>query len=201
MFLAVRTIGLLLLATCTSGLSAQVVSYPGPAGSTHTAAPAAYQQTVGSPESANVDERLQSTPSAEPLPLKAHSPASRADSGKPPSGLQSVATVGGSLALVLGIFFAIAWAIRRASPGSQGTLPGEAFEVLGRGPLANRQQVHLLRCGNKLLLVSVTPTGAQPLTEISDPAEVERLSGLCRQTRSPAASFRQVFRQLEGRNG
>ena len=123
---------------------------------------------------------------------------------KPPGGLQSVTTVGGSLAVVLGIFFLIVWLLRRASPGGLGILPAEAFEVLGRAPLANRQQVHLLRCGNKLLLVAVAGAGAgaKTLTEITDPAEVDRLAGLCRQARpgSPAATFRQVFRQVEDRN-
>ena len=51
----------------------------------------------------------------------------------------------------------------------------------GRAPLAGRQHVHLLRCGSKLLLVSVTPGGAETLTEVTDPAEVDRLAGLCRQ--------------------
>ena len=63
-------------------------------------------------------------------------------------------------------------------------LPTEVVEVLGRAPLAGRQQMHLLRCGNKLLLVSVTPTGAETLTEVTDPVEVDRLSGLCRQAAS-----------------
>ena len=55
---------------------------------------------------------------------------------------------------MLGIFFLVVWLLRRASPRGPAALPGEAFEVLGRAPLANRQQAHLLRCGNKLLLVS-----------------------------------------------
>ena len=116
--------------------------------------------------------------------------------------MQSPAVVGGSLAVVLGVFFLIVWALRRASPNGFATLPGEAFEVLGRAALSNRQRVHLLRCGNKLLLVSVTATGAETLTEITDPVEVDRLANLCRQARSngAAAAFRQVFRQRENRD-
>jgi flagellar biogenesis protein FliO len=93
--------------------------------------------------------------------------------------------------------------LRRTSAAGFGSLPCEAFEVLGRAALANHQQVHLLRCGAKLLLVSVTAAGAQTLTEITDPAEVERLAGLCRQARpsGAATAFRQVFRPAEKSDG
>lgn len=112
--------------------------------------------------------------------------------------LPALATVGGSLAVVLGLFFSLAWAMRRTAPRGSTILPGEVFEVLGRAPLAARQQVHLLRCGAKLLLVSVTPTGTETLTEVTDPLEVDRLAGLCRQAHphSATAAFRQVFQQL-----
>ena len=107
-------------------------------------------------------------------------------------------TVAGSLGVVLGIFLLIAWLFRRAAPQGLTRLPNEAFEVLGRAPLAGRQNVHLLRCGNKLLLVSITPAGTETLTEITDPQEVDRLAGLCRQAgpQSSTAAFRQIFEQL-----
>jgi hypothetical protein len=82
-----------------------------------------------------------------------------------------------------------------------GSLPSEVFEVLGRAPLANHQQAQLVRCGSKLLLVSVNATsgGVRTLTEITDPAEVDRLIDLCRQVRgSRAATARQACRQAEG---
>jgi flagellar biogenesis protein FliO len=122
----------------------------------------------------------------------------RAEAGKPVGGLPSLLTVAGSLAVVLGIFLFFAWVLRRAAPRGSTLLPGEVVEVLGRAPLAGRQQVHLLRCGNKLLLVSVTPAGAETLTEITDPLEVDRLAGLCQQARpnSATAAFGQVFQQF-----
>ena len=188
----VRTIGLILLATYPVGLSAQGVSYPNQALSANDAAPVAYEQPAYG----------QGNVVPEPLPLKSHLPTERKDANKSVGGLQRVVIVGGSLAAVLGIFFFFVWLLRRASPHGQATLPGEAFEVLGRAPLANHQQAHLLRCGSKLLLVSVSATGAQTLAEITDPEEVDRLASLCRQARSssPAASFRQVFRQAEKRH-
>ena len=109
-----------------------------------------------------------------------------------------IASLVGSLALVLGLFLLVAWMLRRTAPKSSAALPREAVEVLGRAPLAARLYVHLVRCGNKMLLVSVTPGGAETLTEITDPVEVDRLAGLCEQNRTGSASsaFRQVFEQL-----
>jgi flagellar biosynthetic protein FliO len=105
----------------------------------------------------------------------------------------------GSLAVVLGLFFLVAWLTRRVRPKGSQSLPKEAVEVLGRLPLAGRQQMHLVRVGGKLLLVSVSPTGAETLTEITDPAEVERLAGLCQMSQpgSISATFRQVLSQFE----
>ncbi|MBN2022553.1 MAG: flagellar biosynthetic protein FliO [Pirellulales bacterium] len=123
--------------------------------------------------------------------------ASRSTSGTR-GGLGMLTTTGGALAAVLGLFLVLAWAMRRAAPRGATALPGEVVEVLGRAPLAARQHVHLLRCGNKLLLVSVTPSGAETLTEIADPVEVDRLAGLCRaaQPGSSTAVFRQVLHQF-----
>lgn len=119
-----------------------------------------------------------------------------------PGGLSSLVTIVGSLALVIGLFLIVAFLMRRATPTANLPLPDEVVEVLGRAPLANRQQVHLLRCGNKLLLVCVTPNGTETLTEITDPAEVDRLAALCRKNNdgSATANFRQVFQQLAWEN-
>lgn len=132
-----------------------------------------------------------------PLPLPPPGSSGRTQQG-PRGGLGSVVTVASSLALVLGVFFLVAWGMRRAAPAGGTALPGEVFEVLGRAPMASRQQVYLLRCGNKLVLVSVTAAGAETLTEITQPAEVDRLAGLCRQAHpnSATAAFRQVFGQF-----
>jgi flagellar biogenesis protein FliO len=142
------------------------------------------------------------TSSTSPI-LKPHTSADHPEAGKKLGGLSSTPTVVGSLALVLGIFFLVVWALRRASPGGLGTLPGEVLEVLGRTPLANRQHVTLLRCGGKLLLVSVGATDTATLTEITDPAEVDRLVDLCHQGRpnGATAALRQVFGRKEGQDG
>lgn len=103
-----------------------------------------------------------------------------------------------SLAVVLALFFLAAWAVRRGMPQAQAKLPGDVIEVLGRTPLAGRQFAHLVRCGNKLLLVYLAPGYAKTLTEITDAAEVDRLAGICRQAhpQSTTASFRNIFQQF-----
>jgi flagellar biogenesis protein FliO len=102
-----------------------------------------------------------------------------------------------SLGIVLGLFLLVAWAVRRGMPRSAALLPRDALEVLGRAPLVGRQQVHLVRCGNKVLLLSVSAASVETLTEITDRAEIERLGEICRQAGAGgAASFRQVFSQF-----
>jgi flagellar biogenesis protein FliO len=135
------------------------------------------------------------------LPLSPNGKKENSLFGKSDGSLPSMISVVGSTGLVLGIFLLLVWLVKRKTPQSLTRLPSEAFEVLGRAPLSGRQQVHLLRCGNRLLLVSVTPGGAETLTEITDPLEVDRLAGLCRQSQpgSSSAAFKQVFEQLASR--
>lgn len=143
------------------------------------------------PDAARASER--------PLPPRG---VTRGATGEKPNGRNlkpagSLATGLASLAVVLGLFLAAAWAVRRAMPAASAKLPNEVVEVLGRTPLTGRQFAHLIRCGNKLLLVHLAPGCAETLTEITDPVEVDRLAGLCRAAHphSATTSFRQVLQQ------
>lgn len=115
------------------------------------------------------------------------------------SPAKTLGTVGGSLALVIGLFLVVSWCLQRGSPKQNQRLPKEAIEVLGQAPLAGRQQMQLVRLGNKLLLLAVTPgSDAKPLAEISAPEEVELLLAMCRQNQrgSATASFQQTLHEL-----
>jgi flagellar biogenesis protein FliO len=114
-----------------------------------------------------------------------------------PSSMPSVVTSVASLGIVLGLFLVFAWFLRRLAPGATTPLPKEVVEVLGQTTLGGKQQVYMLRCGRKLILVSVTAAGIETLTEVTDPIEVDRLAGMClkAQPNSPSNSFRQVFQQ------
>jgi flagellar biogenesis protein FliO len=112
----------------------------------------------------------------------------------------SLSTAGGGLAIVVGLFLVSMWLMRGSGVAKRGggTLPPEAFAVLGRAPLTAQSFAQLLRLGNKLVLVAVAADGAQPLAEVTDPAEVDRLVGLCAKTapHGPSAEFQQVLEQL-----
>jgi flagellar biogenesis protein FliO len=156
-----------------------------------------------------VDERAAtasqhpSTPEAKgPEPLKLSGPTARRDRSAvgptSPAATGSVVTVASSLAIVLGLFFALLWLAKKNMPRGMTAISSEVVKVLGRAPLSGRQQMHLVRIGNKLLLVSVTPNGAETLTEITDPQEVDHLTSLCEreQPGSVTRSFRRVLAGL-----
>ncbi|MEX0936802.1 MAG: flagellar biosynthetic protein FliO [Pirellulales bacterium] len=112
--------------------------------------------------------------------------------GTPRGGLPSLTTALAGLAFVLGLFLLFAWVLKRSLPKSAAPLPTEVVEVLGRVPLAARNFAHLVRLGNKLVLVSISSAGIEALSEITDPAEVDRLAGICEQSRPTSSS--QAFR-------
>jgi flagellar biogenesis protein FliO len=115
--------------------------------------------------------------------------------GVPRGTIYKIAT---ALAIVVGLFLVFAWLLRRGGRSVANTLPADVVCVLGRVPLAARQFADLLHVGNKLVLVASSPAGPATLTEVIDPAEVDRLVGLCRQAdpHSTTKAFEQVFRQL-----
>ncbi|MHB8902872.1 MAG: FliO/MopB family protein [Thermoguttaceae bacterium] len=165
--------------------------------------PASPDETPAAPAGSAADSAPLTTLAAPDAGFPVLAPPETARSGagsQPPrdEAFGATVTVISSLATVLGLFFLTAWILRRTGTGALATLPGEVFESLGRAHHAGRQQVQLLRCGNRLLLVSLTPDSAETLTEIDDPDEVTRLAGLCRanQSGSATAAFRQVLNQF-----
>jgi len=113
---------------------------------------------------------------------------------------KSLYTMGTGLAIVVGAFLLFTWVLRRGGRGrvGRGMLPADAVSVLGRVSLTSKQVAQLLRVGNKLVLVALTPGGAETLTEVTDPVEVDRLMGLCQQNdrHSTTKAFEQVFQSL-----
>jgi flagellar biogenesis protein FliO len=132
------------------------------------------------------------------LTLSARTAAAPAARTASPTAGRAALTTLTSLAVVVGLFLLLVWLQRRTGAGRGLTLPGEVLETLGRVRLNGRQEMHLVRVGNKLLLLAVTAQGAETLTEITDPREIDRLSGICRHSRpdSISASFREILTQL-----
>ena len=133
-----------------------------------------------------------------PLPLAKPGARNKVASGG--GMMPPLMTIGGSLAVVLGLFFVAAWLLKRGMPRGALALPSEVVEVLGSTALPSRQQAYLVRCGSKLLLVAVGTAGSETLTEITDPIEVDRLAGICRQAhpQSATAAFRNILQQFGG---
>ena len=137
----------------------------------------------------------------EPLPLappKRH--AAHGVPGTPAAPGRMLTTVLTSLSVVLGVFLLLVWMARRGRARGRGTLPFDVVETLGRAPLTGRQEMQLVRVGHKLLLLSVTPTSAETLTEITDPDEIDRLSQICQQHSAGSMSdaFREVLSEWRG---
>jgi flagellar biogenesis protein FliO len=150
-------------------------------------------------EQASFDQPIgDASPAREPLKINPPSDAQRLDRPEAQSPGGALATVLGSLGIVLGVFFAVVWFTRRALPKAAAALPTEAVELLGRTPLSPRQNMHVIRFGGKLLLISATQSGAETLAEIDDPEEVTRITGICKQNQpgSISSTFRQVLSQL-----
>lgn len=118
---------------------------------------------------------------------------SKIDKPSVQTGITPLISVVGSLLIVLSAFMLLMLLFKKVSPKGNRLLPQEAFENLGRTFLTSKLQLHLLRLGNRLILVSVTPDGVSPVTEITDPDEVVPLLGLCR--RLDAHSATELFRK------
>ena len=103
-----------------------------------------------------------------------------------------------ALAVVTGLLLLAMWGLKRSMPQSMQLLPAEAASVLGRMPLTGKQFAHLIKLGDKLLLVSITPTGVDTLTEVTDPDQVTRLVALCSSNAPHSAKrdFDQILQQL-----
>jgi flagellar protein FliO/FliZ len=181
--------------------------FDSPAKQEHTAPPL-QQPSAALPRLAAQNSTTAAPP---PLPIARSSlasPASEVDKSDAPTagdgalGMDSLLTVAGSLGIVMGLFMVTMWCLRRGMPKSARPLPVEVVEVLGRLPLAGRQQMHLIRFGSKLVLAAVSPSGFDAISEITDPVEADRLLGYCEQTRSSSAtsSFRGILDRLDERS-
>ncbi len=155
------------------------------------------QVTQASAESGS--PRLQA-PGTRPLKPPSSSDAN-APTKRTSSTTQMFISVVSSLLIVIGLLFGAAWFYRKATPNLSNSMPKDVVQVLGRTPLAPRQQLVLVRFGSKLVLVSNLQGEVRTISEITDPLEVDRMAGLCEsaQPGSISNSFRSILHNL-GRN-
>ena len=112
--------------------------------------------------------------------------------------ISSLGTAGTGLVLVVGLFLVCVSLMRRGGPSPTSPLPRDAVAVLGRIPLAPKQFAHLLQVGNKLVLVSISADRTDTITEVTEPAEVDRLLTLCTKgnKQSSSAEFQRMLQQM-----
>jgi flagellar biogenesis protein FliO len=145
--------------------------------------------------------RLTITPSEGPAPRQrpalAQNPFEGLLAWRPSPG--ALTATGAVTAIVVGLLLSFIWLLRSLQPRASRQLPKEVVEVLGRAPLAGKQTTQLVRVGHKLLLIAITPDGAKPLTEITDPDEVAQLISACDagRGRGSTAEFDALLRQME----
>ncbi|PQO29903.1 FliO/MopB family protein [Blastopirellula marina] len=138
---------------------------------------------------------------AEPLPLpRKAGQASGESSALPSFNFQGnkTASIAASLFVVIGLFLIFAWVGKKNMKPGTGRLSKEIIQVLGKSQLSGKQQLELVRVGQKLLLLCVTPHSVETLTEITEPTEVERLLAIVRQDSpgSMSATFQEVLTQM-----
>lgn len=114
------------------------------------------------------------------------------------STIQMVTSIGSSLLIVIGLFLGAAWCYKKTiNTPLSGGIPNQVVKILGRTPLAPRQQLMLVRFGSKLVLVSLIQGEARTISEITDPVEVDQLAGFCesQSVDSASQSFRNILNQ------
>lgn len=75
--------------------------------------------------------------------------------------------------IVLAMFAGLMAVQRILTPPVASNLPASAVQVCGKVPLDSKQFVHLVKIGERLLVLLESPQGMQRLAEITDPAEVQ----------------------------
>ena len=161
-----------------------------------------FDQQVGDPLAADQQQKEipldNKDPLAKPLTPPKDSGAG-AFSGFSAMSMKPLMTTGLSLGLVLALFCAIVWLSKKSGGKANRALPNEIVEVLGVTAITPKQQMQLVRLGNKILLLSMTQQGVQPIGEVTDPEEVARICAVCQSNRpnSMSNTFRQVLNQLE----
>lgn len=137
------------------------------------------------------------TPKITPPSRLITKPKSESNGGKnkKPRGAGSVWMSVGALLLIVVLIIVAAKLLKKHAPKLNGGIPEEAMELLGKRMLDQRQQVHLVRLGSRILVLgsNTQGQGLQPLTEITDPVEVDYLTGLCRKKQAMETPFAQGF--------
>ena len=119
---------------------------------------------------------------------------------KSPFQLTQKAGIG--LGIALSAFFGLVWLLKKTggSSSSQGAIPQQVVQILGRAPLNTKQNMQLVRLGDKILLLAISTTGTESLGEITDRDEVDAITEICqsKNSRRIKETFRQTLQRVRG---
>jgi flagellar protein FliO/FliZ len=90
-------------------------------------------------------------------------PLLAAEAGAMSTGLRAAA----SLLLVIGLMFALAWAVRRYGPVAR-VRKSLGLDVLGQVAVGNRASLALIRVGRSVLLIGVTASAVTLLKDMQE---------------------------------
>ena len=144
-------------------------------------------------DSANSDLANESSESLK-LPARTSSRKPNGFSGFVP---KSLGNAGIGLVAVLGLFFIVVWMSRKGKPKQFSGIPGDVVQVLGRAPLNQKQQLQLVRLGEKIILLAASSTSIETISEIDDPDEVDAITEVC--LSNNRQKMRETFRQTLAR--
>lgn len=139
------------------------------------------------------------------LAMATNSLAGSGASADPGSVLGALIRLFGAFCVVVGVFFAVVWGLRRwqnAAANRSGQPLLRIVESRGIGP---RQTLHVVECGDQRFLLAGTPAGVQMLSALSpsaavpEPASQSAPSPNPRLAPAPATSFAEAFLQAIGR--
>jgi flagellar biosynthetic protein FliP len=119
--------------------------------------------------------------SIEPVAFVPKETASAPATGRP----TAPALVDWKILGMLAAGFAAVVALRLLGKRREPTLPPDVFDVLGTASLGGPHSVRIVRFGPKTLLVSVSASGCQTLSELSDPQATACIAAACRGVQPP----------------
>jgi flagellar protein FliO/FliZ len=103
----------------------------------------------------------------------------------------------GVLALVLGVLLGLVYLLKKISPRfNRGAVAGQEMDLVAQYPLGPKKTLAVVRVGERFLLLGVTEENINLLTEIDDPALMERLT---REDKTPIRGFGDILDKVKGR--
>ncbi|MDE0818223.1 MAG: flagellar biosynthetic protein FliO [Pirellulaceae bacterium] len=118
-----------------------------------------------------------------------------------PNFSQSATRMVAALAVVLGAFMVLLWVTKKIQGPSQSIMSKQTLEVLGQKQINKIHSLHLIRLGQRILLISASDSSVTCLSEINDPVEVTQLLNTNSQagdsSELPQSTFKRIFAQYE----